>query len=156
MLNMNAPMEVAITVDDLPRALHFYQDLLGLTKISEITLNEHGSRMAGLGEHGYTVVRLQTPYGERIKLVCPPVPPAQATPADAPAARAGIAYVTFLVANLDEVMAKLSSAGINSSKGTVTLRPGVRIALVRDPEGNFIEFAQYDNIAAYRADLAIR
>jgi lactoylglutathione lyase len=57
------------------------------------------------------------------------------------------------VDDIDAAIAKCERAGFPSVKGIVELRPGVRMALVPDPEGNFIEFAQYDNIASYRPDL---
>lgn len=152
-MRMNAPMEIGICVADLARAMTFYEGVLGLKKISEIPLNEHGARMAGLGTGGYTVVRLQTSYGERVKLVQPTTPPATPQPAETPSSRAGFAYLTFLVDDLDGVIARCEAAGHQSAKGIVELRPGVRMALVRDPEGNVIEFAQYDNIDSYRPDL---
>lgn len=153
-MKMTAPMEIGICVPDLPRALAFYEGVLGLRKISQIGLNEHGSRLSGLGTSGYTVVRLQTSYGERVKLVCPETAPAGNGLAESPASRAGFAYLTFLVDDIAGVVDACTSAGFPSLRGIVELRPGVRMALVRDPEGNFIEFAQYDDIAAYRPDLA--
>ncbi len=152
-MKMTAPMEIGICVADLARAMAFYEGVLALEKISEIALNEQGSRMSGLGTSGYTVVRLQTHYGERIKLVCPSGAPARPAPAETPSSRAGLAYVTFLVDDISAAVANCERAGFKSVKGIVELRPGVRMALVPDPEGNFIEFAQYDNIATYRSDL---
>jgi lactoylglutathione lyase len=151
-MDMNAPMEIGICVADLGKMMAFYEQLLGMRKISEIPLNEHGARMSGLGEHGYTVVRLQTPYGERIKLVCPsPTPPGESWAT--PTARRGVGYLTFLVSGLDALLTKLAAAGFPSIKGAVELRPGVRMSLVKDPEGNWVEFAEYVDIHAYRPDL---
>lgn len=152
-MRMNAPMEIGICVADLAKAMAFYEGVLGLGKISEIALNEHGARMAGLGTSGYTVVRLQTSYGERVKLVQPGTAPAFAQSAETPSSRVGFAYLTFLVDDLNDVIARCEAAGHKSARGIVELRPGVRMALVRDPEGNVIEFAQYDNIDSYRPDL---
>jgi catechol 2,3-dioxygenase-like lactoylglutathione lyase family enzyme len=109
--------------------------------------------MSGLGTRGYTVVRLQTSYGERVKLVCPVPPPLAEESAATPTARTGLAYLTFLVADLDGLIAELAAAGFSSAKGIVELRPGVRIALVKDPEGNWVEFAEYADIRSYRPDL---
>jgi catechol 2,3-dioxygenase-like lactoylglutathione lyase family enzyme len=152
-MHMTAPLEVGICVANLAKSMAFYEGLLGCKKISEIALNENGSRMSGLGTTGYTVVRLQTSYGERIKLVQPDAPAEQLAPSPTPSSRVGIAYITFLVADIAGAVSKCEQAGCPSAKGVVELRPGVRMALVRDPDGNVIEFAQYDNIAAYRPDL---
>ncbi len=153
-MKMTAPLEIGICVADLPRAMAFYEGVLGLQKISEIDLNEHGSQVSGLGTSGYRVVRLQTTFGERIKLVCPNGSPSRPSPAATPSSRTGLAYITFLVDDIDAMVNRCARAGYSSVKGIVELRPGVRMALVPDPEGNFIEFAQHDNIGAYRPDLA--
>ncbi len=125
-MKMTAPMEVGICVGELPRAIAFYEGVLGLRKISEIALNEQGSRISGLGTSGYTVVRLQTSYGERIKLVCPSEAPARPAPAETPSSRAGLAYITLLVDDISAAIAKCEQAGIASVKGIIELRPGVR------------------------------
>jgi lactoylglutathione lyase len=150
---MTAPLELGICVSDLPRMLAFYEGVLGLKRISEIALNDHGARISGLGEQGYTVVRLQTDYGERIKLMGPNSAPTVPVAATTPSSRAGIGYITFLVRGLATEIERLGQAGYPSQKGIVELRPGVNMALVRDPEGNFIELAEYANIDAYRPDL---
>lgn len=153
-MKMTAPIEIGICVVDLPRAMAFYEGVLGLRKISQIGLNEHGSRISGLGTCGYTVVRLQTSHGERVKLVCPDTAPATPVAAETPSSRAGFAYLTLIVDDIAGVVATCADAGYPSLRGIVELRPGVRMALVPDPEGNFIEFAQYDDITTYRPDLA--
>ena len=152
-MKMSAPMEVGICVADLARMLAFYESVLGMQKISEIGLSDHGAQISGLGAVGYTVVRLQTDYGERIKLMCPTRAPAVAERASTPSARTGIGYLTFLVTDLPGEIERLEKAGHPSAKGIVELRPGVNMALVRDPEGNFVELAEYANIHAYRPDL---
>jgi hypothetical protein len=35
----------------------------------------------------------------------------------------------------------------------IETRPGTRIAFIRDPEGNSIEFVEYADLRAYRPDL---
>ncbi len=152
-MKMTAPMELGICVAELGRSMAFYEGLLGMRKISEIPLNEHGARTAGLGTNGYTVVRLQTDYGERIKLVQPMAAPALRAEAETPSSRVGFAYLTFLVADIAAIVDQCQAAGFPSARGVVELRPGVRMALVRDPDGNVIEFAQYDDIRTYRPDL---
>jgi predicted enzyme related to lactoylglutathione lyase len=67
-----------------------------------------------------------------------------AAPAPAPAAEhfsdvTGLRYLTFWVDDLDDLVARWTAAG-----GTVTipvgdLRPGVRFALLADPDGNAVE-----------------
>lgn len=50
--------------------------------------------------------------------------------------------MTFVISNLDEVCAKLAELGVAFELQPVEIRPGVRIAMVQDPDGNVVEFVQ--------------
>jgi len=39
------------------------------------------------------------------------------------------------------------------SEGPVPIRAGITAIFARDPEGNFLEFVEYGDPAAYRPDL---
>src|SRR3546814_12806167 len=75
-LNMTSPLEVGIACRDLVRLRHFYEQVLGFAFISQYQVPADKSAESGLSEGGYTVVRLQTSNGERIKRLAPvkPVP----------------------------------------------------------------------------------
>ncbi|MFJ3058760.1 VOC family protein [Herbaspirillum sp. NPDC087042] len=154
-INMIVPLEVGIACRDLPALRRFYETTMGFSFVSEITVSAEKSAPSGLSADGYTVVRLQTPYGERVKLLAPHTPPpAQVAPAyilDRPNA----AYLTFIVADIDAAIAKLLAAGIHFMTGErrVEARPGVYLAFCRDPEGNVLELVEYSDIGAYRPDL---
>ena len=75
-MNMVVPLEVGIAVRDLARMRRFYEDVLGFAFVSEVVVPADKSVQAAMHAHGYTVVRLQTPYGERIKLLAPAQPAA--------------------------------------------------------------------------------
>ena len=75
MLNMIAPFEMGICVDNLDTMIAFYRDILGFELISEIDVLADRSTKAGFTVGGYRIVRMQTHYGERIKLVQPAHPP---------------------------------------------------------------------------------
>jgi predicted enzyme related to lactoylglutathione lyase len=55
--------------------------------------------------------------------------------------RAGTAFLTLLVEDLDAELAGLAERGISSGPAD-THSDGVRVALVTDPEGNTIQFGQ--------------
>jgi catechol 2,3-dioxygenase-like lactoylglutathione lyase family enzyme len=101
-------------------------------------------------------VRLQTSYGERIKLLASNTLPAKRTPGAYILDNAGATYLTFIIDNLDAAIKRLLAAGITFMTGEkrVEVRPGVYLAFCRDPEGNVLELVQYQDIATYRADLA--
>lgn len=150
-----APFEIGLVVADLERQLAFYRDLLGLAVIGDLEVPGERSRRAGLAAEGYRVIRLETPSGDRLKLArptrCAPAPAATRYAME----RAGAAYVTFIVTDVAALYDRLARAGANlRSAGIVELRPGLRLLLVADPEGNFVELLQYDDIASYRAPAA--
>jgi hypothetical protein len=65
--------------------------------------------------------------------------------------RRGGPYVTFIVEELDALHARLAGAGVPiRSDGVVEVRPGLRLLLVSDPEGNFVELVQYADLRSYR------
>ncbi|MGF6778672.1 VOC family protein [Paraburkholderia sp. GAS334] len=154
-LNMTAPLEVGIAVCDLAHMRRFYEQVLGFAFVSEITVPAARAQQAAMNETGYTVVRLQTAWGERVKLLAPLRPPApQATPAYI-LDKANATYLTFIVDDIEAVVDRLHGAGVTFLTGTgrVEIRPGTFLAFCLDPEGNVLEIVQYADIAAYRPEL---
>lgn len=154
-INMTVPMEVGIACRDLPKLRAFYEHTLGFAFVSEIVVPADKASAAGLCPEPYTVVRLQTSYGERIKLLARLTPPDAEAPATWILDKPNATYLTFIIDDIDAAMARLRDAGIEFMTGPrrVEVRPGVYLAFCRDPEGNVLELVQYDDIGAYRADL---
>ena len=65
----------------------------------------------------------------------------QAPRPDGPAP--GLRYFTLSVSNVDAVAAACEAAGATIVIPVSEIRPGVRIVMVADPEGNWVEFADY-------------
>lgn len=146
-----APFEIGIVVSDLDAVLPFYRDLLGFRVLSDIPVAAAASRLTGLTPDGYRVVRLESDGGDRIKLARPTKPPTAASAKAFALERQGGHYVTFIVANLAALYARLLRAGIRlDSQGMVDVRAGLRMLMLRDPEGNYIEFVEYADLGAYR------
>jgi catechol 2,3-dioxygenase-like lactoylglutathione lyase family enzyme len=155
-MKMEAPLELGIAVRDLPRMVAFYVDVLGCATVSEVNVPPEKSRANGLSPDGATVVRVQTPYGERIKLLAAPSTGA-ATHGQWLLARAGLAYVTFIINGIDAWHARLKAQGVAlASDAPVENRPGLRVLFFKDPEGNVLELVEYADLASYRPDLAKR
>lgn len=156
-MKMTAPMEVGLTVRDLERMLDFYRTSFGMTLEADVVVPAPKAQEAALSMGAYRVVRLQTPWGERIKLLEPETPPAER-----PAATAHIldrheaTYITFIVRDLPSVVARAVAAGgaLMTGPEPVEVRPGTFLAFMRDPEGHIVEIVEYADITAYRADLA--
>lgn len=155
-LSMTVPMEVGICCADLDAQLAFYTGIMGLALVNRVTVPADKARATGLTQHGYDVARLQTPYGERIKLLQPAVAPEPAVRGAAILDRQGAAYLTFIVRDLPGVVRALQAKGVvfDSAPAPMEVRPGTWLAFFRDPEGNVLELVEYDDPAAYRPDLA--
>jgi catechol 2,3-dioxygenase-like lactoylglutathione lyase family enzyme len=154
-LEMAVPLEVGLNCRDLPKLRAFYETTLGLTFISEFVVPAEKARAAGLCPEAYTVVRLQTSHGERIKLLARNTPPAGEAPGIWILDRPNASYLTFIIKDIDVAIAGLLDAGIEFMTGPhrVEVRPGVYLAFCRDPEGNVLELVQYQDIGQYRPDL---
>ncbi|RJG02582.1 VOC family protein [Noviherbaspirillum sedimenti] len=154
-INMIVPMEVGIACRDLPKLRRFYEEVMGFSFVSEIQIGADKAAQSALSAEGYTVVRLQTNYGERIKLLAPNTPPAPAAAAKYILDKPNATYLTFIVEDIEAAIGKLLEAGIEFMTGNqrAEVRPGVYLAFCRDPEGNVLELVQYTDIGAYRADL---
>lgn len=157
MLNNIVPLEVGIACRDLPLLRSFYIDVMGLRFVSEIKIGADKAAASSLSAGGYTVLRLQTAYGERIKLLGPDQPAATAAAAQTKFIldRPNAVYLTFIVADIDAAIVRLRAAGIEFMTGPhkVTARQGVDLAFCRDPENNILELVQYSDIDDYRADM---
>src|ERR1700733_5210121 len=154
-LKMAAPLEPGIVCIDIDRMLSFYTKVLGLQFATDAEAFPEMSSRFKTGPDGFRIIRLQTSYGERIKLV----QPRKMTLAQSPVpewvfARQGIAYFTFIVSDLNEIMVRLKEYEVKQmSEEPVEIRKGITAIFVCDPEGNFLEFVEYANLNAYRPDL---
>jgi len=120
-------LDLGLVVGDIQASLTFYRDRLGLAYV--------GSNPVWFG----TLHRLR--FGESdFKLIDPTTPP----PAGAIGLEAalGLRYVTFVISNLEEVCDRLKKDGTAFEKEPFEIRPGTKIAMVRDPDGNVVEFVQ--------------
>jgi len=120
-------VDIGLVVKDITASLAFYCDVLGLAKTEE----------------------LPTPFGRLhrlvfgnsfIKLIDPKKIP-DAGPSGL-SAQLGFRYLTFQIGNIDEVCAACEKAGAFFEFPKQELMPGVTIAMVRDPDGNVVEFVQ--------------
>ena len=121
-------IDVGIVVNDIAESMAFYRDVLGLEHRSEFTL-----------EFG-TVYRLH--FGESVvKLIDLHTKPAK-PPAGTFIDGMGIRYITFPVADIQTTFARCETSGAPVDLAPVERLPGLWAALVRDPDGNSIEFTQ--------------
>jgi len=154
-LRMVAPLEPGIVCTDIDRMFAFYTAVLGLKFATDAEATAEMSTKFGTGPHGFRIIRLQTPYGERIKLIQPKktVLKQRELP-NWVFERQGITYITFIIADVQDVVTRLKKHRVDLvSDGPVEIRKGIHAIFARDPEGNFLEFVEYADLASYRPDL---
>lgn len=54
----------------------------------------------------------------------------------------GMRYLTFPVQNIDAICATCEDAAVPFERAKFELRPGVVVAMVRDPDGTIVEFVE--------------
>lgn len=151
---MVAPLEPGIVCIDMERMLKFYTEVLGLKLVSDAQTTPAMSTKFRATPNGYRIVRMQTPYGERIKLVQPNILPVQNPVPEWVYERHGLAYFTFIVDDMKPILARLKANKVRLiSEEPVEVRKGVFAQYVLDPEGNYVEFVEFSDIASYRPDL---
>ncbi|WP_206614853.1 VOC family protein [Paenirhodobacter populi] len=158
-MKMTAPMEVGLTVTDLPRMRAFYEAALDVSFVSEVYVPGPKATEAAMSAEGYTAVRLQTPWGERVKLLAPDIAPKARSDGDGMIlAHQSATYLTFIVDDIAGVVARVRAAGgiLLNDEPVTEVRPGVFLSFLRDPEGHILEIVSYADVAAYRNDLVAR
>jgi catechol 2,3-dioxygenase-like lactoylglutathione lyase family enzyme len=121
-------VDLLILASDIRKSLDFYQGTLGLEKTEEV----------------------QTPYGDvhrlrfgtsLVKLMDPKqVPPAGPIGLDK---QLGVRCLSFTIRNLSGVCTVLNEKGVEFTVPETQVLPGLRIAMVKDPDGNIIEFVEH-------------
>lgn len=155
-LPLAAPLEPALVCLDIVAMRNFYSSVLGMQVLSDAEALATMSARFGVAPAGYRIVRLEAANGDRLKLV--QAHELRLAANEAPGwvfGRHGIAYLTFIVNGVDDVVRRLSAHQVSLvTPEPVPVRPGFRAIFARDPEGNFLEFVEYEDLAAYRGTAA--
>ena len=122
----NNGLELGILARKGDACVSFYRDFLGFDLVGE--LDPPGAHM------------FRFRCGDNIiKVVVPKVVPDAADPPGGPFTGTGIRYWTLHVDNLDEITEKVRQAGIPMPVEPVEMIPGVRVIIIEDPDGNWLE-----------------
>ena len=127
---MGHHIDIGIVVKDIDKTLPFYRDALGLKLLFDFELPT--------GSHMW-----QFAVGECVvKLVTHKESPAQANPPGGSGGGTGLRYWTMGVDDIDIAMEKVTEFGATVPLPVTQLMPGIRIAMIEDPEGNVVEFLE--------------
>jgi predicted enzyme related to lactoylglutathione lyase len=121
-------IDLGIVTNDGVAALQFYRDTLGFRHEGDMPMPMGG-----------TMHRLWC-GDSLIKIVVPDKQPANAAPSGGLQGATGYRYWTISVSNLSELVASCEAAGYKVPVPETEIRPGVKIAMVEDPDGNWVEF----------------
>ena len=123
-------IDLGIVTNNPEKMLAFYRDTLGLEQMPELSMPDGG-----------TMYRLKC-GSSIVKLVCRGTKPAAISPPGGIAAATGYRYWTVTIDNLEEMVKGCDDAGYKVVVPVNEFRPGVRISIIEDPDGNWVEFVQ--------------
>jgi predicted enzyme related to lactoylglutathione lyase len=125
-------IDVGIVAHDATSMLSFYRDLLGLKEETAIVMP--GGGVMNRLRAGDSLVKI---------LVFNQPPPSNGTPGGIKGT-SGLRYLTIHVSNLNETTRTIAMAGHTIVVDCKTLREGVAISIIEDPDGNYLELVEYD------------
>ena len=120
-------IDLGIVTSDPAASIAFYRDVLGFEDLGEFPMPGGTMQRLVCGTSTIKIVSLRKPPTER------------AAPGGIGGAT-GYRYWTITVSNLPEIVAACEAAGSKVAVPITELRPGVTIAIVEDPDGNWVEF----------------
>lgn len=121
-------IDLGLVVRDLDACRRFYGEQLGLPFEAELPVPS-GGRMYRY-KIGGTVLKLVK------KTETPPAGPAGLW------GQSGLRYFTISVNDLDQAVGDLQGKGLSFTVAPFQVRPGVRAALLPDPDGNMVELLE--------------
>ena len=124
-------MQVGIVPSDLDASLHFYRDVLGFEYLGPVPVIE-GRILHRFAVDGGILKLLELPTTA--------APPAHNPPPGAFQSATGIRWITLHVADLDSYTGRCRDQVWQVA--TTEIRPGVRFAIVEDPDGNAVELVE--------------
>ena len=123
-------IDLGIVTNDPAAAVAFYRDTIGLKHVGEL------NPMPG------TTVQQLMCGTSMIKIIYNESKPPADAPAGGPQDATGYRYWTMFVENVQEVFDRCVAAGANVAIPVTEFSPEMTIAIVEDPDGNWVEFVQ--------------
>lgn len=120
-------LDIGVIVSDIGASLAFYRDILGLQFIGTVPVWFGTMHRLRFGTSDFKLIEPTTV----------PLPGALGLEN-----QLGFRYVTFVVTDLTGLCAELRGKGIEFTLPETQIRPGSRIAMVKDPDGNIVEFVE--------------
>lgn len=120
-------LDLGVLVSDIDKSLEFYRDWLGLRFIEQRPVWYGVIHRLRFGQSDFKLVLPNAETGKGARGL---------------ENQLGYRYVTFEVQNLSEICALLKEKGVTFFVEEKEPLPGLRFAMVEDPDGNTVEFLQ--------------
>lgn len=129
-----AAVDLGFVIRDSKATLDFYCGVLGLehTMDTELPAGPLGKAVMHRVQCGATTLKFQRRE----------TPPTPTNPPGGPTGGVGIRYLTIWVKNIDEILTECRAAGHPVVLEPNVIRPGIRIAFISDPDGNWVELLE--------------
>ena len=125
-------IDIGIVCNDIDAMLTFYGETLGLPLEGTIPMPGGGKmNRFKVGDSVIKVIELD------------PTPETQAAPGGIRGAT-GYRYWTITCSNLADCVSRAEAAGAKIVVAAKEVRPGITIAIIADPDGNWVELLQED------------
>ncbi len=122
-------IDLGLVSRNAPSCVAFYRDVLGLENLGEQPMPGGTMHRLGCGTSVLKVISLRRE-------------PADTAPPGGLSGATGYRYWTLSVADLAHVLAAAEQAGHHAIVPPTPLRPGVTIAMLEDPDGNWVELLE--------------
>jgi len=137
-------ISIGVVVEDLDKSLEFYHDVVGMVKIREFTVDSEKAKRMGLSNgESFDVKVLKLENSEQAtewKLMSFNKETSHKTQTYIPDEN-GIRYITIFVNSMMPVLERINKHNIKTLGETPTMLDVNRqFVLIKDPDGNFIEF----------------
>jgi lactoylglutathione lyase len=137
-------LDLGIVVRDAEKSARFYTEVIGCTEVPGFSVTPELGRKIGLIDGHATKVRVfalgEGNLATRIKILSFPDAPGKLADQSFIHSTYGFRYLTIYVTSADRALERLKKAGVKTLGETpVALGDNVRLIVVKDPDGNFIE-----------------
>ena len=122
-------IDLGIVSTNVEAMAAFYGDVLGLKEAEPLALPGMRIRQFAAGDSIVKIVSMKNP------------PKGECAPGGL-AGASGMRYFTMRVSNLAEIVASCEAADATVAVPIAEIAPGTTIAIVEDPDGNWVEFVQ--------------
>lgn len=140
---MKAIRHIGIVVSDLEKALHFYQDLLGLKVVNKmVESGNYIDKISGLKNVRVTTVKMAAEDGNLVELLCYHSHKREIT-FKKNICEIGVSHVAFTVDNIDVEYKRLLKAGVQFNAPPQISPDGyAKVTFCKDLDGSLIELVE--------------